>query len=188
MSQSLSFEALYELDDLEVVVDGVRLFEIEQKTPSERIVCTIVCHGTRLVGSALLVLAALMIAFQQALDAFYVGIFGLTLLVGGLVGLRQFQNASRRLVLDKDKLTFLDNWNNIYREFPRSACLEVYCERDGDRCDVRVTHPNHTVNVVIEALPSEIAQQIANRLNQRLQSARSERLIPAAQRSKVAAV
>jgi len=180
MSESLSLETLDALDDLQVVIDGERLFTTGHNTPTQQLICTIICNGTRLAGTLLLVLAALMIAWEQVLDAFYVGLFGLTLLLGALIGLRQFQNDPRRLVLDAERLSFLDSWNNIYREFPRSACLEVLCECAGEHCDLRVLHPNHTVNVVIEGLPRVIGQQIANRLNQRLRAAGGEHVIPAA--------
>ncbi|MCL4247467.1 MAG: hypothetical protein KJ065_04915 [Anaerolineae bacterium] len=177
MTQSLSFAALDELRDLEITLDGERLFAAERETPAQRIACAIICHGTRIVGLALLVIAAVMILREQILDAFYTGIFGLTLLIGGLMGLRQYQNDPRRLVLDATRLAYSDPWNDIYRAFPRSACLEVYCERDGERCALHVTHPDHRADILIEGLPLDIGQQIASRINHRLQLAPSSALL-----------
>ncbi|MCA9903213.1 MAG: hypothetical protein KC547_05095 [Anaerolineae bacterium] len=177
MSQSMSFAALDELRDLEITLDGERMFAAQHETPSQRLACAIVCYGTRIVGLALLVIAAVMILREQILDAFYIGIFGLTLLIGGLMGMRQYQNDPRRLVLDANRLAYSDPWNEIYREFPRSACLEVYCERDGDGCALHVTHPDHRAELLIAGLPPDIGQQIANRINQRLQSARGSALL-----------
>lgn len=168
MSTVLPCASSEALKNFEVEIDGERLFEAQLSSRRERILCSIVCCGTRLTGLILLVVAAVMIWRGGVLDAILVGGFGLTLIIGGIMGLEQFQNVPKRLILSGNQLTYVDNWTGLKRQFSRETCLEARCGTDDAGCGIYIIHPDQQVELLVDGIPGDIAQQITQVLNRHL--------------------
>jgi hypothetical protein len=160
--------AAYEAkQNLDVDLDGEHLFEVPQRSRGDRITCRVVCGLTRGLSVVLLLAAAWFALQEDMLAAFNVGMFAIILLVSGLVGLRQFQNQPRRILLNAEGLHFYDPWNGEERHFPRGACLEARCGSECS-CAVYVVHPDKEIDLLVDDLPHEVAEEIVGGLNRHL--------------------
>lgn len=168
MSASIPVSDQDAIANLQVEIDGQTLYAGQRRTRCDRITCMLVCGGTRLGGSALLVIAAWLALRDDWIGAFNTFIFGATLLIGGIIGLRQFQNAPQRLVLNAEGLTYIDTWTGTRRHFERPECVETRCGSSNEGCAIYVLHPNHGIDLLIDDLPHDVATNIVQTLNAHL--------------------
>lgn len=159
------------LKNLEIVIDGERLFEEQRRTRGECAMCCVLRFGVQLSGVVLLLLAGWMALRGDYVALFYMGILGTTLLVGGLVGLRQYQNAPQRITLNDDSLIFHDTWTNDKRVFPRTDCLEVRTCKDEGCGAIFVVQPDGQLARLVDGLPPDVVPTIVTTLNEHLGSA-----------------
>lgn len=156
------------LDTFEVILDGERLFAAHARSPSDRLLCMLICGGTRIGAVALLGVALMMNAQGDSFGAFYVAVFGLTLLFGSLVGMREYQNTPARILLDDNTLTYVDPWTGRSRVFPRNSCLNVRCARNSGACSIYVVHPDNGMDLLVDGLPREVLPELVQSLNAHL--------------------
>lgn len=156
------------LETLDVTLDGDRLFGDYERSRFDRILCMLICGGTRLSGLALIAVAIVLAIQDDVMGAFYVAVFGLTLFFGGLVGLRQYQNEPIRITLDTDSLIYTNPITGRRRKFPRDVCLNVRCARTDGNCAVYVMHPDSHMELLIDQLPREIVPELVEALNTHL--------------------
>lgn len=179
LSISMPCADLETLKNLEVIIDGERLFEAQRRTLGDRITCAVLTLGTRIIGLVLLAVAVINILRADPIVALYAGSFGVLMILAGNIGLRQFQNAPRRLILDENSLRFVDSWMGVERRFPRQGCLEVQCGSTDAGCAVYLTHPDKHIELLIEGVPHEAAIKIAETINRHLEPVRSAQPVPA---------
>ena len=170
MATPFSPAALDELKNLEVVINGERLFWEQRKTLIEKVSCRVMCGAVRLIGLALLIVAVVQLLNGEAAFAINVGMLGLIILISGLIGFRNFQNAPRRLTLDTDKLEFVDTWTGQRRTFPRTGVIEARCGKADETCAVYLVHPNGKLDLLIDQLPRDLTPHITQALNDGLRA------------------
>lgn len=157
-----------DMRNFEVLIDGEPLLEGYRRTRADRILCAVLCCGTRLLGLVLLVAAAVLIVTEDAVGALNLGVLGVVFLIGGMIGFRQFQNAPKQLVLTESSLEFNDSWTGLSRSFPRAGCLETRCGGGDEGCTIYVIHPDQRIDLLVEGLPQPVAAEIVERLNAHL--------------------
>lgn len=151
---------------LEVNLDGDQL-ELAQNSRLETVMCMVVCGLTRLGGIALLLLGVwLAMAHQDYVGALNVMTFGMVMLLSGLLGLREFQNAPRRITLDTDALHFYDAWTGKHRDFQRTDCATA--QYSPENAAIYITHPNKQIDLLAEDIPEDAAPGIVDAINRHL--------------------
>jgi hypothetical protein len=160
-----------EIRTLEVVLDGEPMFAADHSTRFDRLFCSIMCIGLRLIGTVLLVLAGIVMYRGEGVGAMNLGMLGLVVLLAGVIGVRQYQNAPRRIILDHSGLIYTDEWTGVRRRFPRISVLEAHCGHAEGSCAVYVVHPDQHVDLLLDGITPDIAQQVSAAINQHLQPA-----------------
>ncbi len=163
MAYSLSTQEY--LENLEVTLDGERLFADYARSRSNRWLCAILCSGIRLTGLGMLVGAAILNVRGDGFGGFYMSVCGLGLLFGGLIGLRPLQNAPVRITLNGDSLRYRDTYTGEMRSFPRDACLKVCCGRSDGICSIFVMSCDDRMELLVGDLPREIVPELVRALN-----------------------
>jgi hypothetical protein len=170
------------LREFQIELDGETLFNTNSR--GEHLTCMIVCGVTRLGGLAFLLLAGyLVITRGDAILALNVAMFGMVLLLSGLIGLRGFQEQPRRLILDGEALRYVDPWSGVAREFPRQGCVTVRCGETDGRCALYVLHDDNRMDLLVDNLPREIVPTMVSALNEHLCAEAAAETLPCAQRS-----
>lgn len=167
MSAAVQQAELEETQNLEVILDGERLFPA-YLGPGGRLFVDAVSGIIRLIGLAMLTYAALLLLQNDPVLGINIGFLGAVLFFGSLVGLRETQNAARRITLDPVSLTFTDSWTGVERVLSRGSCLEAQCGQGKDGCSVYITYPDNRIELLIEGLRQTTAEEIATKLNEHL--------------------